>query len=318
MTKVDGTPPIGWLFGNSEQRVAAFRYWVRDTGMGLLNYSVHSGLRLVPMDLCSDFGAFFSRFSRHRFPASDARARRLWQTLRPGAGRPGELDRTMRGLWRCVGRTMAEYSVLDRFWRAGRISVDGAEHLEAARASGSPILIASVHLGNWEVIGPTLVALGFPGSGFYEPPENRFDHRIAVNVRIRYGAKLVSPSHVGGREAYRLLTEIKDEVFLIYVDEIFRGRVSAPAFGRTREPEGNIAHVARLARLAGASVIPAYCVRLNDRAQFKVTFLPPIKLTRTDDRRGDLDAGIAEIDRTFELIVKQHLDQWYYALDFEP
>jgi KDO2-lipid IV(A) lauroyltransferase len=318
MASAESPPPLLWLVGNSDKRQVAWRYWVRDTAMGLLNSTVHTTLRLLPTDLCSSFGAVVSRSSQQRFPASDARARRLWVALRPQASEPGSVDQAMRRLWRCVGRTMAEYSVLDRFWREGRIAVTGVEHLKAARAAGSPIIVASVHLGNWETIGPTLVAHGFPGSGFYEPPENRFEHRIAVKVRLRYGAKLVFPTHVGGREAYRLLTEIKDEVFLIYVDEMFHGRVSAPALGRARKSEGNIAHVARLARMTGAAVIPAYCVRLNDRAQFSVTFLPSINLVHSADRRGDIDANVAEIDRIFAPIVEANIDQWYYALDFEP
>jgi KDO2-lipid IV(A) lauroyltransferase len=314
---VDRAPPLRWLFDSSERRAAVLRYWIRDTAMGFLNTSIHNGLRLLPTGLCSGFGAVSSALSPLRFKESDARARLLWQRFHPDDAEPAHLDRVMRSLWRCVGRTMAEYSVLDRFWREGRIEVEGDEHLRAARALGHPIIIASVHLGNWETVGPVLVAFGFPGSGFYEPPENRFDHKIAVKVRLRYGAKLVFPTSVGGREAYRLLTDIKDEVFLIYIDEIFQGRVSAPALGRTPKPEGNIAHTARLARMTGASVVPAYCVRLGDSARFKVTFLPPIRPIHTDDRKADLMANILALDRTFAPIVQKHLDQWYYTLDFE-
>lgn len=313
----DRAPPLRWFFAGAERRAAAFRYWISDTLMGLLNISVHSGLRLLPTSLCSGFGAFMSALSPFRFRDSDARARQLWRRLHPDDADPSRVDQVMRSLWRCIGRTMAEYSVLDRFWREGRIEVEGDEHLRAARSLGHPIIIASVHLGNWETIGPVLFAFGFRGSGFYEPPENRFDHKIAVKVRLRYGAKLVFPTSVGGREAYRLLTDVKEELFVIYVDEIFRGRVSAPALGRTPKPEGNIAHTARLARMTGASVVPAYCVRLGDSARFKVTFLPPIRPVLTDDRKSDLMENILTLDRTFEPIITRHLDQWYYALDFE-
>jgi lauroyl/myristoyl acyltransferase len=44
---------------------------------------------------------------------------------------------------------------------------------------------------------------------------------------------------------------------------------------------------------------------------------PPIKTIRTDDRDADLAANVAAIDRTIEPIIKAHLDQWFYALDFE-
>ena len=318
MAKPAGAPPFHWLFDADEKRAAAYRYWIRDTAIGLTNASLHSALRLLPTDWCSGYGALMSWTGRARYPESDARARRLLQALRPDLAQAGEIDKTMRRLWRCIGRTMAEYSVLDRFWREGRVTIEGLEHLHAARDNGIGMLIVPVHLGNWETIPGTLPVNGFPGSGFYEPPENRFEHRIAVKVRERCGERLVYPSSIGGREAYRQLTENKREVFVIYIDEMFRGRVSAPALGRALKAEGNISHVARLARLTGAAVIPAYCVRLNDSARFKVTYLPPIALTRSGDRNADLAANIEEINRTFEPIIKAHVDQWFYALDFEP
>jgi KDO2-lipid IV(A) lauroyltransferase len=309
-------PRLRWLLDSGERQRAAYHYWINHTVRGLLNVAVHSGLRPLPTDFCSGFGGAMAWSARLRFPESDARARRLMQALQPAlAGH--HLDRAMGRLWRGVARTMAEFSVLHRLWPEGRIAAEGLHHLHAARAAGQPLLIAGLHLGNWEVIGHALVSSGFPTRIIYEVPENRFDHRIAVRSRRRYGAQLIFPNHTGGRTAYRSLMTGKGEVLLIYVDEIFRGEVSAPALGRPRPLKGNIAHVARLARMTGAAVIPCYCLRLEDRARFKVTFLPPIEFTRTADRRSDLAANVLEIDRTIAPVIETHLDQWFYALDFE-
>lgn len=186
MPEADVTaPPLRWLLAGPDKRLAAFRYWIRDTAMELLNTGAHNALRLLPTDPCSNVGALLGRLSRFRYPESDARARRLYEALHPGHSAE-DVDRYMRRLWTGVGRTMAEYSVLDRLWPDGRIRVEGLEHLTAARISEQPILIAALHLGNWEVIGPALVCNGFPGSAIYEVPENRFDHRIALEVRRRW------------------------------------------------------------------------------------------------------------------------------------
>ena len=56
-----------------------------------------------------------------------------------------------RRLWRNVGRTMAEYSVIDRRWEAGRMEVEGTEHADAARALGPADVVrvpAPRQLGN--------------------------------------------------------------------------------------------------------------------------------------------------------------------------
>lgn len=308
-------PPLRDLFGPPAARAAAGRYWVHDTLQGLLNLSIYSAMRLLPSDACSAFGAANAGLSRRRFPDSDARARRLWAALRTNDA--AKVDAAMDVLWRNVSRTMAEYSRLHRFWDEGRIVVEGMEHADAARAAGRPTIFAGLHLGNWEILGPALVFGGHPGRATYMPPDNRFDHAIAQKVRHSYGGKLIFPSRRSGREAYRTLTQDK-ECVLIYIDELSRaGRVAAPAFGRSIAMDGNIANAVRLARLTDAEIFPLYCVRTEDAASFRVTVAPPVKQIRTADSRADLVANVREVDRVITPIVRQHLDQWYYALDFE-
>lgn len=186
MPEADVTaPPLRWLFAGRDRRRVAFRYWIRDIAMGLLNTGAHKFLRLLPTDVCSTIGALLGRLSRFRYPESDARARRLYAALHPDFS-PSQIDRCMRRLWAGVGRTMAEYSVLDRLWPEGRIRVEGIEHVTAARQTDRPVIIAALHLGNWEAIGPTIINNGFTGSVLYEVPENRFDQRIALEVRRRW------------------------------------------------------------------------------------------------------------------------------------
>jgi KDO2-lipid IV(A) lauroyltransferase len=315
-THTTHAPPIRWLFARQERRQRALRYWVRDTAMGVLNTTLHQGLKALPIDACSAFGATASALSPKRYPASDARARANWRRLRPEQSDPASVDAAMRRRWRCIGRTMAEFSVLDRLWAAGRIAVEGSEHLDALRAANRPILNVWVHLGNWETIGVTCFAVGHPGAGLYLPPENRFDHRIAVKVREHYGAKIFPPGPKAMRAAVRCLTERK-LLYVILIDETIDDRVSAPAFGRELRTDGNIAFAARLAWLTNAAIVPAYCVRLDDRAQFKVTYAPPVDLIRDGDRDAALVANIHRINAVIEPIVRAHLDQWYFLLDLE-
>jgi KDO2-lipid IV(A) lauroyltransferase len=286
--------------------------------MGLLNTSIHEGLKLLSIDACSAFGAFLSPFSARRYATSDRRARRNWQALRPEAADPAATDAAMTRLWRSVSRTMCEFSVLDRLWDAGRIEVAGVEHMDATRAAGKPIIVACVHLGNWEAIPVVGIRMGHPGSGIYWPLENRFDTRIAVKARERYGAILYPGDGPGAMRAAIAELRSKKGPFVVFIDECIDDHVYAPAFGRPLKAEGNIAYVTRLAVMTGANIIPAYCVRLDDRARFKVTFLPPVPLIRGRGRgEADLLTNIAAINAVIEPLVRAHLDQWYFALDLE-
>ncbi|MGA6998455.1 MAG: hypothetical protein WBZ22_19715, partial [Pseudolabrys sp.] len=60
-----------------------------------------------------------------------------------------------------------------------------------------------------------------------------------------------------------------------------------------------------------------YCLRLNESANFQVTILPTIDLLDTGDREADLMTNIAAIDALIDPIIRAHLDQWFFGLDFE-
>jgi KDO2-lipid IV(A) lauroyltransferase len=272
----------------------------------------------MPIDYCSGIGAAIAHISRYCYRESEQRARTAWITLRPKESDRASVDVAMTRLWKCVSRTMAEFAVLDRLWANGRITVEGVEHLDRARAQKRPRLVAALHLGNWEVIPVTLIALGHAGAGagIYLPPENRIEHQIALEVRTRLGAKLVAAGSHTVREAIRTLKQ-QDGLFVMFIDEFIRGRVHAPAFGRRLRAEGNIAYAVRLAVMTGAVIIPAYCERLGDAARFKVTFLPPLDFTQTAEKDVDLLQNIAKLDAIIAPIIRDHLDQWYYVLDFD-
>jgi Kdo2-lipid IVA lauroyltransferase/acyltransferase len=309
-------PPWRWFFGDAPQRRMARRYWIRDTVVGLAELALYHLFRVTPIDLASWFGGIMVHIARLQYPESEPRARKLWIALRPQETDTALVDAAMVRLWQCVGRTMAEFPVLHRLWAHGRIVIEGAEHLAQARAAGKPILLAAVHLGNWEVIPAAGYALGYVGSSIYEPPENRFEHRIAVQVRAQFGAKSITPGPASARAVIRALHQWGGP-FVIFIDEFIGDRVQAPAFGRPHRTDNNIAYIVRLAAICDAVVIPVYCVRLHGGAQFKVIALPPLDLVHSGDRKADIFANVIRLDAIIDPIIRAHLDQWYYALDFD-
>ena len=155
------------------------------------------------------------------------------------------------------------------------------------------------------------------GQEFYLPPENWVERRIANLVRARYGARFVAAA--GARSLRHALRELRARrgPFIIFVDELIRGRVQAPLFGRPLRLDSNIAYAVRLAAMTNAVVIPAYCVRREERAWFKVQFLPPLHLTCTGNEEADVVENAMRLDAVITPIVRAHLDQWYYLLDLD-
>jgi KDO2-lipid IV(A) lauroyltransferase len=292
------------------------RYWLRDPLLGGLDFALHYGCRLLPTEWCSAIGGGLGILNgRHRYHAVRKRAQCLYLTLGGDGVTPRDAERAVMRLFDNVGRVMLEFSALDRLWAERRITVAGGEHLLAARAADKPVIVMGLHLGNWETIGPAIVGLGLGGFKFiYQPPRSRFEHKLAVAARERYGAIMLRPGVAAARVARRLLVDERG-VLLLYADDERKGRICAPLFGRPIPQRANLLNIIRLALASGAAVIPAYAERLAG-ARFQVTFLAPVELLpEGDDPKARLIENVHRLDRIITPLVLARLDQWYMLLE---
>lgn len=286
---------------------------VRDA-IGAGNLLGHTAMRPLPIDLASLIGQeIWSRVGRIRYPDVNARMAEVWTRLRPTDSAPATVNAVVAGMWCNIGRVIGEYSVLDRLWPAGRIGVEGAAHVSAARNDDRPVIVMGLHLGNWETIAPALSGSGYPLSFIYQRPADRIDHHLVVTARRRYKVDLLPLGPRGARAALRALQQRR--VLLIFADEWINDSINAPAFGRPPRLTGNIANVARLAAMTDAAVVPAYALRTNG-ANFQLRFLPPVELAHSGDGDTDLAENVARLDSVIAPIIRAHLDQWLMLFDF--
>lgn len=307
-----------------EARRKWIRHWISDPLAGARLFAAHEALRALPTPAASHFGARLAPLVGPRVhPAVDGRIRAGLRALRPDLA-PDEaaLDAAAKRAWSSVGRSYAEFSIEDRVWPEGRVTVEGAEHAMLGR----PRIVVGVHTGNWELIPYTLGWLGHSVVDIYQPPRNRFEARIANRARRRCAERvrrtrpdlqlqLIAPSATAGLELSRAMRD--GFTLMIYGDESVGGRALSPAFGRPLRTDGNFARVSRLARLTGAEVTPAYVVRDPDDARYTVRFLPPVPMQATRDRDADLLANVAALDAAVTPIVLEHIDQWYQLVDLQ-
>lgn len=312
-------PP--WRFDTPQARRALFRWWLRDPWHGLKDWVPHQAMRLLPTEAASALGARLAQDQPRRRPAASDQARRTLRLLHPDAA-PAEIERLVAAHWRHLGRCFAEFSVLHRLWREGRIEVEGREHLEAVQAAGRPLIVAGTHLGSWEALHVGLGGLGLRFSGIYQRLPNRFRMRIADAARNRSrrlngpGTPL-APTLGAVFEAHRLL-ERREAALLYYVDEFWEGRVHAPALGRPIAIEGNIARAVRLASQTGAAVLPCCALRVGEAARFRLILLPEVPVGSPGRGRAAIRDDIAALDAAVEGLVRRAPEQWMMLHAFDP
>jgi KDO2-lipid IV(A) lauroyltransferase len=290
---------------------------LRDLPAGIANLVMAPLARLAGIDLWSAMGAatgVFFAMALRGFPvkAADARARANWRRLRPDLADEAQTDAAMRRLWRGMGRTLAEYFLLGGL--APRVAVEGAAHLAAVRAGDAPLLVAALHLANWELIGPTLARLGYAATGPHQPPRNRYDYALITRARADAGL-LTFPAWPGGLRRLRQALTGGDRSAWIYVDDFVRGRVSAPRLGRPERLGGNLRIAAGLAATTGAAIVPSYVVR-TDGARFRMVFCEPFRMAGTANRGPVFEADLERLNAVYEAVVLEHLDQWFWTPNF--
>ncbi|MGH8992932.1 MAG: phosphatidylinositol mannoside acyltransferase [Acidimicrobiia bacterium] len=291
-----------------------------------------------------------ARFTYLAYRAGAAVALALPERLtRPGAGLLGAgLGLAMRGrrtmlarhlrrihgpdlsgaaLDRAVNRTFRSYA---RYWLevfrltpealgvlAPRVTVEGWEHVEATTAGGRGVLMATPHMGNWDLGGAWMASAGYRPVTVVEaldPPE--LFEWFCTNRR-RIGMEVVPLGDGAGSVLLRALEEGRVAGLLSDRDLSGTG-VEVEFFGeRTTLPAGpaTLALRARVDIIAGALLF-------DGPHRHRLIFRPPIPVARQARLREDIARITQVLAGELETLVRRAPEQWHmlqpnWPSDFE-
>ena len=236
------------------------------------------------------------------------RVRANMQRLQPRWS-PEQLDRAVTQQFQETAAYYVDLALLPRrtpewiFQR--RLLCEGLEHLDAAVAAGRGVVLAGLHLSNPEVPFQTLAARNLEAITIVQRLPNRRRLRLLQRLRQARGLRFVPADLDGIRDALETLK--RGGVVAVLSDRDIQGRgLCVPFAGRpARFPTGAV----DLAQRTGATLIPAFCVRLH-HDHFRVIFLPPEPLTAGDNRQLDLQVNLARLVERFEPYIRDHVTQW--------
>lgn len=216
-----------------------------------------------------------------------------------------ERRRIARDCFRHAGMNLAEllhFFKRDRQEILGCLEVEGWDAIQAARATGRPVLILTGHCGNWEMIGSVLRDGGLPPAAVARPLDNPALQKIVVELRAHFGTRSISR---GTRGSARQLLEVLrgGGALAMLIDQDTRvDGVWVPFFGR---PAFTPVGAAEIALRQKARVIPSFAERMPD-GNHRIRFLPALDLP--DDPRDATALMTAQI----EAQVRRHPEQWVW------
>jgi predicted RND superfamily exporter protein/lauroyl/myristoyl acyltransferase len=280
-------------------------YW--QLGLGLV--------KVVPLRSIMGLGRVFANvywlLARHRRAV-------VIQNLAPALAGDAELARrTAKALFHQFAHKVIDLwryeTGLDIAASFGRAT--GWEHFVAAQAEKKGVLLLTPHLGNWEFGGPMLTSRGVSLQvlTLAEPGKRFTQLRQASRARWQIETLVVGNDPLAFVEIIKRL-EAGACVALLIDRPPPASAVTVELFGR---PFPASIAAAELARASGCALLPVY-IPWEGNA-YAAHMLPPIAYDRASLRdRTARQQLTQQIVRTFEPIIRQHLDQWYHFVPVWP
>jgi Kdo2-lipid IVA lauroyltransferase/acyltransferase len=225
---------------------------------------------------------------------------------------PEQRVRIVRRAWENLGRTAAELPHLGALRRCPHgpgWELEGVEHLELLRAQGGPAIFFSAHLGNWELIGPAVKALGIPLAGFYRAASNQQANEIIQGLRrdARGGDVVMFPKGATGARA--ALAHLRAGGFLgMMMDQKMNDGISVAFFGHDAMTAPALA---RYALRFHCAIMPIHVVRLGP-ARFRLVCEAPMVLPRAGDSANDVHAVTLAVNKAMETWIRAAPESWLW------
>ena len=188
--------------------------------------------------------------------------------------------------------------------------IRGLEHVEAAQARGKGTVIATAHLGPYELAAACFAATGYSVYGMVEDLDPAVLDALAT-YRSATGMQLVNMKD-GLRAAYRILGE--GHILALVADRAIgdtRGLMEVPfAGGRRLLPTGPVV----FAQATGAALVTAFA-RPNPRGEprYVMEFDAPLIAESRD--AGERDRLMMLVAQRMGAAVQRNPDQWFV---FQP
>ncbi len=216
-----------------------------------------------------------------------------------------EHNRIINGVFNSLARVlvaMARFPGFDATNITRWIRYEGLEHYLSAKETGRGVLIATAHLGNWELSAFAHALMTEPMNVMVRPLDNPLLDKFVESRRTLSGNRLIFK-----RDAARLVMKAlrSNEAVGILIDQN-----TAPAEGVFVNFFGRLACAGsafvKLAHHSGAAVIPGFALWEASQKRYVLRFYPQVDLT------GDVRRDTQRIHSIIENVVREYPDQWMW------
>jgi len=221
-----------------------------------------------------------------------------------------ERRRVARQTYRNVGRTMIECLVLDTLSpdKMNQLVEQGKDtgFLGQLLAARKPFIVATGHLGNWELIGSYFARQGYPLKVFAKALHNPRLESVLLSTRRSLGFDVIYTGE-GLKPALRHLRE-GGVLALVADQDARRAGVAIPFFG---VPASTALGPAVFAYLARVPIVPVFAIRVGTMRHSCIV-CPPIEPPVGEKREVVLEWLTRAHVAALEAAVRQYPEQYFW------
>jgi len=266
--------------------------------------SVVASLRYTPLPVARALGRGYGRLLDLSLPRLRRVALRNLALAMPEKTE-SERRRIADGVFDSIGRLLVCFAKFPQICR-GDLSrwarFEGYEHVEEARQRGRGVLLATAHLGNWELGALAHGLHGEPMDVVVRPLDNPWIDRLVARRRAACGNRVIEKREAA-RAIFKALAANETVGILMDQNSSLDQGAFVDFFGM---PACTGTGFARIAARSGAAVIPAFALWSEDEQRHVVRYYPAVEMT------GSAEEDTARLQKRLETIIREVPDQWLW------
>ena len=197
------------------------------------------------------------------------------------------------------------FDKLDMKYIKENIRVKNMHYVDSALSEGNGVILASAHLGNWELGAVVVAMLGYSFLTVALPHKSK---KVDAFFNGQRQSKGVNVLPLGNAAKGCIKALRRNEVLALVGDREFVGKgIVIDFFGKPAVfPLGPAA----LSLQTKAKIIPGFMLR-NEDDSFDLIMNEPIEYEPSEDKEKDLKDIVTKYKTVFEDYIRRYPDQWY-------
>ena len=263
-----------------------------------------ASLQWAPRGLAFALARFYTRLLDLAIPRLRRVARRNLAMALPEFT-PRRHAQIVDGVFRSIARilvTFAKFPAIRRGYLGQWIRLEGGEYFDQAQRAGRGVLVATAHLGNWELSAFAHALMTAPMNIVVRPLDNPLIDALVERRRALTGNRPIGKKDFA-RAILKALAANQAVGILIDQNASLDTGVFVDFFG---VPASAGTGFAKFARHSGAAVIPGFALWNELEQRYVLRFSPPLEMT------GDAVRDTQTLQSKLEEVIREYPDQWLW------